>query len=163
MRVTSIDPKQTYPSTFTADDVIEADVSLTVNRFVEIGSVKVLADEAIALGKGSYDSQNAAVGRFYALFKDGAGVALPKGKFRIEIRSSQDQPVTKRPTFLEVDLAALAAGSTVLGDRFVFPFAGEFLGEDRVIKFSIKNTTAGAITLSKANSTVLMDITRAIM
>ena len=164
MKNANIGPNNIYPATFTADDVIsEATVSLTPGKFVEIGRYTVLADEFVGVGKGGYDAQNTAIGRLYALYKDGANAAISKGKFRIEIRSSQDQPVGSRPTYLDVDLAAISAGAATLTDRFVLPFNGELYGEDRVIKFSIMNTTAAAITLTKANCTVLMDITRAIM
>ncbi len=166
MKNVNINANNIYPATFTADDVIsEATVSLTPGKFVEIGRYTVLADEFVGIGKGGYDAQNTAIGRLYAAFKDGESTpgAITKGKFRIEIRSSQDQPVGSRPTYLDVDLAAISAGATTLTDRFVLPFNGELYGEDRVIKFSIMNTTASAITLTAANCTVLMDITRAIM
>lgn len=164
MKNVTIRKENIYPATFTVDEVIsDATVSLTPNKFVEVGRYVVLADEFIGIGKGGYDAQNTAIGRLYALFKDGANAAITKGKFRIEIRSSQDQPVGSRPTYLDVDLAAISAGANTLTDRFVLPFNGELCGEDRVIKFSIMNTTAAAITLTKANCTVLMDITRAIM
>lgn len=160
----NVSAKSVYPATFTQQEVIGgATVSLTPNEFVKIGEYVVKADELVGMGKGGYDSQQSAIGRLYALFKDNANADITQGKFRIELMSSQDMPLGGKPIYIDVDLAALKAGATTIADRFVFPFDGTLLSQDKKFVFKIKNTTAGAITLDKSKSTVLMDITRALI
>lgn len=160
-----VNVKNVYPATFTEAEVISkgATVSLTAGEFVAIGEYVVKADELVGMGKGGYDSQQSAIGRLYAALKDNANAAITAGKFRIELMSSQDMPLGTKPIYIDVDLAALSAGASNVSDRFVFPFDGTLLSQDKKFVFKIKNTTAAAITLDKSKSTILMDITRALI
>lgn len=156
-----------YPGTFTENEVINegATVSLVAGNYTKIGQYVVLADEMVGMGKGAFSSQNESIGRLYAAFYDNSGtpVAVTNGKFRIMTMSSQDIPIGSRPVLIDVDLAALTTGATNPEQRYVFPFDGTLLSKDKKFVFFIKNTTSSAITLSKANSKVLMDITRALI
>lgn len=154
-----------YPATFTKEEVITkgATVSLVAGQFTPIGEYTVKADEIVGLGRGALVAQNEAIGRFYAAFYDNAGtpVAITQGKFRIMLLSSQDMPIGSKPVYLDVDLAALTTGASIPADRFVLPFDDTLLSQDRKFQFLIKVPTA--TTLSKANSTVLLDVTRALL
>lgn len=161
----NVNVKKVYPATFTQEEVITkgATVSLTPNEFVPIGQYVVKADELVGMGKGGYDSQQSAIGRLYVSLKNEVSALITAGKFRIELMSSQDMPLGEKPIFIDVDLAALSAGATTVADRFVFPFDGTLLSQDKKFVFKVKNTTSSAITLDKSKSTVLMDITRALI
>lgn len=163
----SVRASNLYPATFTEVEVINkgATVTLTNGEFVAIGEYTVKADELVGMGKGGYGDQASAIGRLYAKFMDSESTpgAITAGKFRIELMSSQDMPLGQKPIYIDVDLAALSAGATAITDRFVFPFEGTLLSQDKKFVFKIKNTSGSNVTLSKANSTVLMDITRALI
>lgn len=154
-----------YPATFTKAEVITKGptVALAAGQYTPIGEYVVKADELVGLGRGALVAQNEAIGRLYAAFYDSAGtpVAINAGKLRIMLLSSQDMPIGSKPVYLDVDLAALTTGASIPSDRFVLPFDNTMLSEDKKIQFLIKATTAA--TLSQANSTVLMDITRALL
>lgn len=154
-----------YPATFTEEEVISKGetVSLVAGQYTPIGEYVVKADEAVGIGRGALVAQNEAIGRLYAAFYDDASTpnAILVGKFRILLLSSQDMPIGSRPVYLDVDLAALTSGKDVPGDRFVLPFENKMLQKDRKFQFLIK--VPNAVTLSKANSTVLMDMVRAML
>jgi hypothetical protein len=167
MAIKNITKDMLYPATFTNTEVISkaagtpATVSLVAGQYTPIGEYTVKADEAIGLGRGAFASMNEAIGRLYAAFYDSETTpgAINVGKLRIMLLSSQDMPIGSKPVFLDVDLAALTSGASIPADRFVLPFDGTLLTQDKKIQFLIKSPTAK--TLSRANSTVLMDITRA--
>lgn len=156
-----------YPGTFTANEVITmgSTVSLVAGVYTKIGEYIVKADEMVGMGKGAFSAQNEAIGRLFASFYDNSGtpVAITAGKFRVMTMSSQDIPIGSRPVLIDVDLPALTTGATTPEQRYIFPFDGLLLSKDKKFVFFIKNTTSSAVTLSKANSTVLMDITRALI
>lgn len=154
-----------YPATFTKEEVITkgATVALVAGQYTPIGEYTVKADELVGIGRGGLVAQNEAIGRLYAAFYDNSGtpVAITAGKLRIMLLSSQDMPIGSKPVFLDVDLAALTTGASIPSDRFVLPFDNTMLSEDKKIQFLIKANAA--VTLSKANSNVLLDITRALL
>jgi hypothetical protein len=152
--------KNIYPATFTANEVIAADVSLTAGQYTLIGEYEVAADELVGLGRGSNGTQGEAIGRLYADFVDNAAADITTGKFRIMLVSSQNIPVGAKPVALDVDLAALRTGATVPSDRYVLPFDGTMLSKDKKFQFFIKNDTSAAITLDASACTVLMDMSR---
>lgn len=152
-----------YPATFTQAEVIgPATVLLKVGQYTPIGEYVVKADELVGLGRGAFVAQGEAIGRFFASFKDNAGtpVAITTGKLRILLLSSQDMPIGGKPVYIDVDLMALTTGENIPADRFALPFDNTLLSKDKKYQFLIKNTAAADVTLSKANSKVLLDVTR---
>jgi len=156
-----------YPATFTQDEVITkgATVVLTNAQYTPIGEYVVKADEFVGLGRGGLIAMNEAIGRLYCEFFDTTAtpVAIITGKLRIMLLSSQDMPIGGKPVYLDVDLSALTTGKTIPADRFVLPFDNTLLSEDKKFQFLIKNTSGANVTLSKANSKVLLDVTRALV
>ena len=153
-----------YPGSFTEKEVCsEGNVSLTPGVYTKIGEYKVQADELVGIGRGSYSAQNDAVGRIIANFKDSAGNAITSGKFRIMLVSSQDIPIGSKPVWIDVDLNQLTLGATNPTEKYVLPFDGTLLSRDKKFQFFIMNTTSSAVTLNAATSSVLMDITRALV
>lgn len=156
-----------YPATFTEADIITegATVALLPGVYTLVGEYVVKADEMVGLGRGGYSTQDQAIGRLLALLYDNSTTPQPitNGKFRIMLMSSQDIPIGAKPVYLDVDLAALTSGATVPADRFVLPFDGTFLSRDKKFQFLIKSGAATTVTLSAANSKILMDVTRALI
>lgn len=162
----NVSKSQLYPATFDKSLVIgEATKVLTNGEYVVIGEYTVRADELVGMGKGGYDSQQAAIGRLFAKFVDNSAEKkdIVQGKFRIELASSQNIPLGLKPVYLDVDLSSLRSGETSISDRYVFPFEGVLLSKDKKYVFKICNTSGADVTLSQENSTVLMDVTRALV
>ena len=156
-----------YPSTWTENDVITkgATVTLVAGQYTPVGEYTVKADEMVGIGRGPYGTQNEAIGRIYALFKDSSasGGATFEGRFRIMLLSSQEIPIGAKPVFLHVDLAALRTGKNIPADRFVLPFELLMLQKDKKFQFLIKVDGSTNVTLSKDNSEVLIDTSRVIV
>lgn len=156
-----------YPGTFREDQIITegSTVTLPAGVFTKIGQYVVKADELVGIGRGSYSALNEAIGRLYAVFKDNSGtpVTITNATFRIMLESSQDIPIGQKPVYLDVDCSQLQLGATNPAERFVLPFDNVMLSKDKKFVFFLKNNTGSSITLAKANSTVQMDITRALV
>lgn len=160
----AINQKQLYPATFTQDIVCsKGEVALTPGVFTLIGEYVVKADELVGIGRGAYAALNEAIGRVYAKFVNAEGTAIVKGKLRIMLVSSQDMPIGSKPVFLDVDLAQLTVGENTPSERYVLPFDGTLLSKDKKIQFFIMNNATEAITLDGEGSTVLIDMTRALV
>jgi len=162
----AINKSTLYPGSFTEEDVFgSSTVACPAGQYTLIGEYVVKADEAVGVGRGGYASQDQAIGHIFATFYDNSGtpVQLTNGKFRIMFSSSQNIPIGSKPVYLDVDLAALTTGATIPSDRFPLPFENVVLTKDRKIQFFIYNATASSVTLAKANSTVYIDATRALL
>lgn len=152
-----------YRDTLNTEDVIgAATVALVPGQYVTVGELVVKADELVGMGYGSFKAQDQADGRIFADFKDGSSNDI-EGKFRIIMLSSQNIPVGASPVVLDVDCAALRAGNGSRPGQIPFNFNDILLSKDKKFSFQIMNTAASAQTVSKANSSVLMDITRALI
>ena len=155
-----------YSGTFTENDVFGgATVACPAGQYTLIGKYKVKADELVGLGRGAYATQDAAIGHLFAQFYDNSGtpVQFTAGKLRIMTVSSQDIPIGAKPVVVDVDLAQLTTGATVPSDRYALPFNDILLSKDRKIQFFVYNGSSSSVTLAKANSKVLCDITRALV
>lgn len=151
-----------YRNTLNTANVIAADVALTQNQYTYIGSYTVPADLEVGMGYGGNSAQESAEGRIYADFIDTAAADI-NGKFRIMMKSSQDQPLGDAqrgisPIILDIDCAALRQGSADRPGQIPFPFTNALLTKDKKFVFEIKCTDAGK-TLDLSACTVLMDIT----
>lgn len=150
-----------YRSSLNAKDVIgAATVTLVPGQYVDLGVLKVKADELVGMGYGDVDSQEGAQGRIFVdLMDNSVTPAAIEGMFRIYMTSSQQLPVGEKPVVIDVDLAALSAG-TSRQEQVPFPFTNVMLSRDKEFHFQVMNTAASAQTVSLANSDVLIDITR---
>lgn len=151
-----------YRSTLNTGDVIgTSTVTLVKGQYVDIGVLKVKADEYVGMGYGEDTAQNTAQGRIFFEAKDNSGTPVAiEGMFRIYMTSSQQLPVGEKPVVIDVDLAALAQGSGNRTQQIPLPFNNVMLSKDKEFHFQIMNTAASAQTLSLANSKALIDITR---
>lgn len=148
-----------YRGNLRAADVISAaTVALTQGEYTKIGEVTVEADQLIGMGYGAGEDQDNAAGRIYVDLKDSTDAAI-NGKFRIQMMSSQDMPISAKPVILDVDLAVLASGSDSRDAQIPWPFQNIFLSKDKKFVFYVKCDDASK-TLTKANCTVNIDITQ---
>ena len=154
-----------FRDTLNTKDVIgSSTVALVPGQYVTVGELVVKADELVGMGYGSYKAQDQADGRIYADFKDNSGTPVAiTGKFRIIMLSSQNIPVGASPVVLDVDVAALRNGSGSRPAQIPFNFNDILLSKDKKFAFQIMESGSSSQTLSQANSTVLMDITRALI
>lgn len=149
-----------YRGNWGVNDIIgAASVLLILNEWKEIGKVTVPADQLIGLGYGGVGTQDAAMGRLFVDLQ-AAGPADIVGQFRIMITSSNDMPLGGRPVLIDYDLATTRLGSTSRSDRLPMPFTEIMLSKDKVFKFLVKNTAAAAQTVTRADSSVEIDITK---
>lgn len=153
-----------YSGSLTQRDICsKGNVQLLPGVYNLIGEVVVKADEKIGLGRGSAATLEAAVGRFFALFKDTDGNEIENGKLRCQLVSSQDIPIGARPIAIDVDLVQLMNGEVTPSERYPLPFDNIMLTKDRKFQFYIKNCDDTAVTLDAEASKVIMDITKAII
>jgi len=144
-----------------ADIIGAATVTLIKGEWKTIGEVVVPADQLIGLGYGGYGTQDAAPGRMYVELMDNTVTPVAiTGQFRIEIQSSNDMPLGGRPVLIDYDLATTALGATNRTERLPLPFANVMLSKDKKFVFKVKNNASSAQTLSQANSSVEIDITK---
>ena len=144
-----------------ADLIGAATVVLIKDEWKEIGKITVPADQLVGLGYGGIDGQDAAVGRLFVDFQDNTGTPVAiAGQFRIMITSSNDLPLGGRPVLIDYDLATTRLGASDRSGRLPLPFTGVLLSKDKVFKFLVKNNFATAQTLSRANSSVEIDVTK---
>lgn len=151
-----------YRGTLNEADIIDAStVTLVKGQYVDLGVVKVQADELIGMGYGADNTQANAQGRIYVELKDNSGTPVAiSGMFRIIMTSSQQIPVSAEPVIIDMDLTALAQGGTNRAIAVPFPFKNVLLSRDKEFHFQVMNTAANAQTVSLANSKCLIDITR---
>lgn len=149
--------KEVFRSAMTHADLIDSDtVSTIVGQFVKLGEYQVQAGEEVALGYGPHTSQENAVGRTYMLFKDGE--ATPgeiKGLVRISAYSPQDRPLK---VLAEFRTEQTSQGATDVTLRIPNPENVFNLREDQKIVLEFKADAAA--TLTKANCSVLVDVTK---
>jgi len=144
-----------------SDLIGAATVVLIQNEWKTIGQVVVPADQLIGLGYGGFGTQDAAPGRLFVKLMDTTGTPVAiAGQFRIEIQSSNDMPLGGRPVLIDYDLATTSLGATNRTERLPLPFNNTMLSKDKKFVFKVKNTYASAQTLSRANSSVEIDITK---
>ena len=151
----------TYRSNLIMTDIMQEDtVSLIQGEWTKIGEVVVKADELIGMGYGGNSAQNMAEGRIFLDLKDNSSTpAVIKGDFRIMLQSSQDIPIGTKPVWFEVNLDILRSGSSDRNGQIPFYFENLMLSKDKKFTFWVKCSESGK-TLSKANSTALIDITK---
>jgi hypothetical protein len=144
-----------------ADLIGAATVTLIKDEWKIIGQVVVPADQLVGLGYGENGMQDASPGRLFVKLMDNTGTPVPiTGQFRIEIQSSNDMPLGARPVLIDYDLATTALGATNRTERMPLQFNNIMLSKDKKFVFKVKNNAASAQTLSRANSSVEIDVTR---
>jgi hypothetical protein len=153
----SISRGERFRSALTESAMVGATVVCTAGVPTVIASYQVSAGEELNIGFGGFSDQVGAVGRFYADLKTGAS-AYANGLVRVSVHSPQDRPLK---ILSENRTEVLRQGATDRRLQVPFPEMVGTLAEDRklVVEF-VADTTA---TLTKADTKILMDITKSIV
>lgn len=153
-------PLEEYRSALTKDHLMNGDVNVVTGSYMKIGEFKVEAGEMHSIGFGTNSSQEGAEGRAYIDLKDNATTpGEVNGILRISVHSPQGRPIKTLAEFrtetLRTDKSNRTLQIPLPSTRF------PYVSEDKkiVIEFLSDATT----TISKANSTVLLDTTVAVV
>jgi hypothetical protein len=149
-------------ASFKASDFIAADVAgLVVGRWMQIGEYKIPAGLYYGIGFGYSSAQSDADGRLYADFKDsaGAGTSLT-GRLRIAAYTPDDMPIAQVGEF---PTNKMASSATDMTKQLPFPILGGplLLGQDYKWLLFFQPDTIGNGTLSRTNTIINMDATKA--
>jgi hypothetical protein len=152
--------REQYRGAFTKAEMIKAaTVALVRGEFIRVGEYNVQAGELISIGYGMLNGQESATGRIFLDLKDSTEVPVQiDGTIRFVIVSPQDRPLE---ILAEYRSETLRTGT---GDRTKqVPFAESdvWISEDKKLVMEVKADETA--TLSKANSTILFDVTRGVI
>jgi hypothetical protein len=152
------DLKELYPSSFTQDEMINAaTVSVLKDVPTKLGEYKVQAGEVIGMGYGDSAELHNAVGRIFASLKTDASADV-KGKLRFSIYSPQNRPMQ---ILGEYDLDIINDNETDRTKQRPLPFNKIFITEDKKLVCELISKTD--VTVSKANSKMLFDVTQGVV
>lgn len=152
---------ETYRSAFTKDKLMTGDVVVTAGQYITLGQYQVMAGEMIQLGYGANDSQEGATGRVFADIRatgTAPGTQL-EGILRFTVLSPQKRPLRILGEFRTETLRTDKTNRTLQ-----VPFASNgmpFISEDKYLVVEFVPDTSG--TVGKANTTILFDITQAVV
>lgn len=149
--------QEKYRSAFTKSELISGDVVCAAGQFNRLGAYVVKAGEAISVGFGNQSGQQNAQGRIYIDLKDNAAApgANTNGLLRMVAYSPQDRPVE---IIWEARTESLRTNSSDRTQQNPYQEHDLMVPEDK--KLVLEFLPDAAVTVGKANSTVLMDITR---
>lgn len=150
--------KDTFGSAITESVIIADTIALTPTSFQKVGEEVINAKELLSVGYGQQSGQDNAQGRIYMDLQDGAAAAID-GKVRLSIYNPQERNMN---ILREFNLKTL---KTDLADRtkqIAFPDnTNTWITEDN--KLVIEVMANANVTLTKANCTILFDVTRGIL
>lgn len=149
-----------YRSAFTKDQLLfDGDTPCNAGQYTKVGEYQIVAGELVKLGY-LHGDQAGAEGRVHVELKSDLDAAL-SGTVRLVALSPQDMPLTPAILF-EARTEALNQSVTDRTKQIPFNDMGIALSEDKKYALMFKPDGAAA-TVSKTNSTVLMDITRVLL
>jgi hypothetical protein len=148
-----------YRSAFTKEDLLFTSTPCNAGQYTKIGEYKIVAGELVKLGYLQGD-QAGAEGRIHIELKNSAGTTL-SGTIRLVALSPQDMPLNPSILF-EARTEALNQSSSDRTKQIPFNDLGIALSEDKKYAVNFK-PDGSSVTVDKAKSTVLMDITRVLL
>lgn len=143
-----------FRSAFTKADLIkEVSTQCVAGNPIILGMYEIPAGELVSIGYGSLAGQESAPGRIYIDLQ--SSTAAVEGLVRISAFSPQNRPIE---IMREYRTETLRQNSTDRTKQIPFPEHEAYISEDKkiVLEF-IADTT---VTVDKAKSTILMDITK---
>lgn len=146
-----------YRSTWNTNNIMSGDVSVIVNRWVEIGEYVVEAGLYYTPGWGFSTSQSDADGRIYAKFIDdtAGNVTEETGVLRVVAYTPDDMPIG---VLFESRTESLNSSATDRTKQMPFPKLPIKLGLNYKYKFFFKSDASDI--LQKAYCVILIDITK---
>ncbi len=150
--------KEQFSDVLTQNDLIDtATVACTAGVWVKLGEYPISAGQALSTGYGPYGSQETAIGRFYCELKDEVPGVI-HGKLRLSLFSPQGRP---GPIIGEYRTNILGANANDRTKQVPFPEHGlTFLEDQKLVLEFLPDTTE---TLTRANCTLLMDVTNMVV
>lgn len=147
--------KEQFRDVFTQSDLIDSTtVTCAAGVWVKLGEYQVPAGEAVSVGFGPYSGQENAVGRLFVELKDEVPGVI-HGKLRLSMYTPQDRP---KKIIGEYRTNILSSNSTDRTKQLPYPEDGLMITEDQKLVLEFLPDTAE--TLTKANCTILMDVTK---
>lgn len=144
-----------YRSTFTEANLIgTSTVVCTAGQFTRLGEYKVLSGDLIALGFSDLDDQCGAVGRIWVNL-NATGPTVAPGTIRLSLMSSADRQLSIE---FECRTEILINNSTDRTKQLPFEVSDSWLSLDKRFELSFNPDTT--VTLTKADSKILIDITK---
>jgi hypothetical protein len=144
-----------YRSTFVKGDLFgAATVACTAGQFTRIGEYKVLSGDLVALGYSDLDDQCGAVGRIYIAMCI-AGPADSDGTIRLSLMSSADRQLSIE---FECRTEILKENLTDRTKQLPLEVSENWLSLDKRFELSFNPDVTATVT--KADSTILIDITK---
>jgi len=143
-----------FRSAFTKNELIDtATVVCVAGNPIKLGEYVVPAGELVAIGYGDHDGQESANGRIYIDLK--STTAEVDGLVRLSAFSPQDRPFE---ILREYRTETLRQGTGDRTKQIPFPVHDLNISEDK--KIVLEFIADSGVTVSKADSTILMDITK---
>jgi hypothetical protein len=150
---------EVFTTAFTEEQLISGDTLCKTGMFNKIGEYKVEAGETITIGQGSggYDS---AIGRIFADLRDNSAAPGAKmtGKIRLSVWSPQDRPLW---IMKEFHTSKLDTSATDVTKQTPLNEGDDVLTEDKKLVIEFRPDVEG--TISKSQSTFVMDITQGVV
>ena len=141
----------------TASDLINAStVACTAGQFTQLGSYTVKAGEVVTVGYGQAQGQENAQGRIYVKLQNSTPTEVT-GEVRLSILGPQNSVLREIARFRTEALSS----STDRTKQIPLPDSMIGASEDRKILMEFNPDSTA--TLTKANCTVLIDITRTLV
>ncbi|UWG95517.1 hypothetical protein LPY66_11345 [Dehalobacter sp. DCM] len=149
--------KEKYGSTLITTDLIDsASPAVIASVPVKLGEYQVQAGEMIAIGQGSYGSQESAVGRIYMkIYDDTATAVAEPGLVRLSVWSPQNRPLM---VLGEWRTEALESGATDRSLRIPLPESNVRITEDKKLVLEFISDADDA--LDRADCAIALDVTR---
>lgn len=149
---------EVYRSAFIATDLISAaTVACTAGQYNKLGEYQVQAGELVGLGFGEQSGQENATGRLYMLLQNATPAAV-NGTVRLQAYTPQNRPLE---ILAEFRTEAISQNATDRTKQMPLPFNNIFLSEDK--KIFLEFNPDSTQTLTRANCTINMDITRSVV
>lgn len=147
-----------YRSAFTKDHLMSSDVSVVSGSYMKIGEFKVEAGEMYSLGYGQNESQEGSPGRIYVDLKSDANANVD-GILRFSVHTPQGRPIRTLAEFRTETLRTDKNNRTL---QVPFPSAKfPYVSEDK--KIVVEFLADANATIGKANTTMVMDTTVAVL
>lgn len=154
---------EVFRSTFTANELITADTTtVAAGVITRLGSYKVQAGEQISIGYGQLAGMDNATGRiFMSLFDGTSGTHLEiTGSIRLEAYSAQNRPIEILNEWRTEDLNTSATDKT---KQLPLPEHAVWLREDQMLVLNLIPDSVGNGSLVKANSKILLAMTKMVL
>lgn len=147
-----------FRSAFTKADFSLGNTVCTAGQYNKIGEFQVPAGLEVAIGVGSYDDQERAIGRIYMQFQTSVPAEIA-GSVRLSIFSAQNRSLVILDEWRTEALSESTTRKEQLPCPLYTPGVDTYwVSEDK--KFVLEFLPDATATISAANSTILIDITK---